>query len=103
MLEYKLSESIQIINRKIDVSKFNQDYYDNLRRELKKKVKKSVDIVLINFIPNEPLDELWKVWALIELQMEFTEIIIIPNTYFTQEEIYEGISHLRPIKILWTY
>jgi|Deesub1362A_J573_1020465.scaffolds.fasta_scaffold10636_4 hypothetical protein len=60
MLEYKLSESIQIINRKIDVSKFNQDYYDNLRRELKKKVKKSVDIVLINFIPNEPLDELWR-------------------------------------------
>jgi hypothetical protein len=48
--------SIQIINKRVDPSKISNGYYQRLRYEIKKEIKKDTKIIFINFIPKKDID-----------------------------------------------
>ena len=93
-------QTIQIITRRIDPTKLDDEqYYLRLRRWLRKRVKES-DLTLIHFIPTKPITERWMVALLLDLQMEFTEILIFPKTEIKEEELQEWFSYFNPVQVL---
>jgi hypothetical protein len=88
--------SIQIINKRVDPSKISNGYYQRLRYEIKKEIKKDTKIIFINFIPKKDIDEKWELETLLHLQKEFTNFIIIPPSSVDSNELKEWNDIFNP-------
>lgn len=101
-------QKIQIIKRKIDAEKLSGKtgdegkYYQNLRSSIKKSLNRDADLVMIDLIPPKPIQEIWMVECLLDLQSEFTKILLIPNNSVNLDvqRIEEMKNHLRVSEIL---
>ncbi len=92
--------NLQIINKRIDPDKLNCNYYNRIRREIKKQIKEDADILLINLDTNEPIKERYKVESLLHLQREFTDIIIKPKSTVDDQELNDWIEFFKPKAIM---
>jgi hypothetical protein len=75
--ETMISLESTVIERKINIDNLTGDYYKRLRSELKRKAKDQ-EFVEIRLIPNRPINEMWILETLLNLQREVTNNIIIP-------------------------
>lgn len=83
--------TIQIINKKINTKKFIDDdfYHHRKRLELRREVKENSDLILVNLVLSESINEKWALECMLDLQREFTDIVIIPPTDIQLEKINE--------------
>jgi hypothetical protein len=81
----------QIIKRKVDPERLTCEYYSQVKRSIKKRIKIDTELLIIEIIPKTTITEKWVVDCLLSLQREFTSIIAIPkNTVdMKKEEIEE--------------
>lgn len=90
------SPRVQIIKRKVDVKRFSGNsstkYYQQLRHSIKKSVNGGADLLMIELIPDVPVEDRITLKVLLLLQREFTPVLITPgNTTVSirDEEIKE--------------
>jgi hypothetical protein len=100
--EIETLESLQVITRKIDPTKIDHLYINKLRREIKTKIESGKDLTIIYFIPTAPIEKRWVVWSLLDLQKEFTEILVMPKNIFTEDELKDYFFHFDPVKVYST-
>ena len=93
-------KSIQIINKRVNVDKLDGRYYSKLKNEIRKQVRENPEILLINFLPNRPVTELWALMTLLDLQLEFTDTVIIPRTTIDAEQLDEWVCFFDPKQVL---
>jgi len=98
----QMMPNFQLINKRIDTDKLNRTNYNRIRREIKKKINNDADVLLINFIPKEPIKEKYKVETLLHLQREFTDIVIKPESHIETEELSDWIHFFKPKMIMNT-
>jgi len=87
----------QIIFKSIDEERFGgkyrdeERYYQAIRNSIKKTINRQAKTIIIDIVPKRPIEELWIVECLLDLQSEFTKILVIPQCTvdFPEHEIFE--------------
>ena len=97
--EFQLNEKAQIIVKKIDPDKFDDEIYVKLEKNLKREIKEGLSQVIIYFIPTKPITEKWIVWSLLDLQRKFTEVLFMPSNIFSDAELEDWFYYKNPMKV----
>jgi hypothetical protein len=97
-----LSQSLQIIHKKIDADRLDDiDYIRNIRRSIKRSHNKNADIVVIELIPKSPIKEKWILKSWLHFQREFTDLLMEPknNIGLEDDEIMDMKRRLKAKEI----
>lgn len=74
---------VQIIKRKIDANRMDDGaYFRRVKRSIRKELNKDANIVMIEFVPKNPIKEKWALDTWLHFQREFTDILIAPRSEF---------------------
>lgn len=79
-------QKVQIIKRKVNLDRFNGQYFKKLRNSINDNLNNNAELLLIEFVPNTPIVDRSVLKSLLHLQREFTDILIAPKTTFTLDE-----------------
>lgn len=81
--------NIQFINKKIDVEKLEKDelYYAYKKREIKREINTKAERRMIIFNVSKPIKDKRVLKMIFFLQIGFTDILIIPETRMSRNDI----------------
>jgi hypothetical protein len=91
------NNNIKLIKKRIDEERLGGKYGDEGKyyRDIRNRIKKSIDreakSIVIEIIPKRPIEEVWIVECLLDLQSEFTKILLIPECTMEmpEQDIFE--------------
>lgn len=69
----------QIIKRKVDIDRLTGAYYQQVKNDIKRKIRDDTELLIIKITPKNEISEKCIVDCLMYLQREFTSIITIPE------------------------
>jgi hypothetical protein len=79
-------QKIQIIRRKVDIARFDGDYFKQIRNSIQRNLNQNTQLLIIEFIPNMPIVDKSVLKSLLHLQREFTDVLIAPRTAFSLDD-----------------
>ncbi len=91
-------QKIQIIKRKVSPNRLDSNYFKQIRNGIQKSLNNNAELLIIEFVPDEPINERSVLKSLLHLQREFTDILIAPKTAFLLDEI--EIQKLKDTKVI---
>lgn len=107
MIKMKIKEcnkdelKVQIIKRKVDPNKLTGKYYQQVRSDIRRKIKADTELLLIEIIPREPISKQWILESFLHLQRELTSVITVPeNTVNMKKEEFEEFEKIFDCNII---
>jgi hypothetical protein len=92
-------KNIQIITLQVNAEKLDGTYYSKLKNKIKKQIREN-DFLLINLVPKKPIKSRAQIKILLDLQLEFTDVVIMPKSTLHSNEVDDWIDFFQPSQIL---